>query len=49
MKAFENIVGKGENASTPSKTEIIILATVDLSSANSFNFVKANFSRQRTL
>ena len=45
-KPFKNIVGKGENAgnqyflatfSLPSKTEIIILATVDLLSPNSFN------------
>ena len=47
-KAFENIVGKGENAgnqhfllfptmfSTVSKTEIIIVATLNLSSANAF-------------
>ena len=47
-EAFENIVGKGENArkqhfllfptmfSTVSKTEIIIVATLNLSSANAF-------------
>ena len=48
QKAFENIVGKGKNAgnkhfllfpifSTLPQTEIIILATLNLSSANTFN------------
>ena len=38
-KPFENIVGKGENAATLAKTEIIILATFILLSANAFNLV----------
>ena len=51
-RAFENIVGKGENAGHQhfllfscflqlSKTKIIIQAKLDLSSANAFNLVKA--------
>ena len=54
-KPFENIVGKGENTgnqhflifstmfSTLSKREIGILATLNLSSANAFNLVRAIF------
>ena len=54
---FENIVGKGEKAgnqhflifpavfSTRSKTEMIILATFDLSSANALNLAQSKNCR----
>ena len=52
-KAFENFMGKGENAGnqhflhfppcflTKSETEIIVLTTFNLLSSNAFNFKKA--------